>query len=64
MISLRGTNGEALDAPIDCLTSSFVVREPPDLLGPEQALGDPGRPGRIVGHNAAGVADHVGVAVL
>ena len=35
-----------------------------DLLGPEQALGDRQRADLVVGHDAAGVADDVGVALL
>ena len=34
-----------------------------DLLGAEQALGDGQRADRVVGDDAAGVADHVGVAL-
>ena len=35
-----------------------------DLLGPEQALRDRQRADLVVGHDAAGVADHVRVALL
>ena len=62
--------------PVDCsslsLNSSSVILSRPqsvwwissDLLGAQQVLGDRQRADLVVGDHAAGVADHVGVALL